>query len=45
MFDEHKVNETNYKKKPKAFREAHPKFVYASIFIIPKNNFGKLGMN
>jgi hypothetical protein len=45
MFDEHKVDETNYRRKPKAFKEAYPKFVYASIYVIPKNNFGELGMN
>jgi len=45
MFDEHKVDETNNRRKPKAFKEAYPKFVYASIYVIPKNNFGELGMN
>jgi hypothetical protein len=45
MFDEHKVDERNYRRKPKAYKKAYPKFVYAYLFVIPKTNFGKLGMN
>jgi hypothetical protein len=45
MFDEHKVGETNYRRKPKAFKEAYPKFVYAFIYVISKNSFGELSMN
>jgi len=36
MFDEHKVDETNYRRKLKASWEAYPKFVCASLSVIPK---------
>jgi hypothetical protein len=45
LFDEHKVDETNYKKRLKAYKEAYPKFKYDSPFVTFENNFNTLDSN
>jgi hypothetical protein len=45
LFDEHKVDEANYRKKLKSYQETYIKFSYDSPFITPKDSFNTLDFN
>lgn len=45
LFDEHKANETNYKRRLKAYRETYFKFKYDSPFTTPKDSFNTSNFN
>jgi len=45
MFDKHKANEANYRRKLKSCIEAYLKFRYESPFVIPKDSFDTLDFN
>jgi hypothetical protein len=45
LFNEHKANETNYRKKLKAYQEAYPKFRYDSTSTTHEDNFNTSDFN
>jgi hypothetical protein len=45
LFSEHKADETNYKRKFKAYKEAYLEFDYEFLFITSKDNFVGLDMD
>jgi hypothetical protein len=45
LFDEHKVDETSYRRRLKAYMEAYPEFKYDSPFVIFEDNFNISNFN
>ncbi len=45
LFDEHKVNEANHKRRFKTYKEANPKFKYESTYVTLEDNFNTSNFN
>jgi hypothetical protein len=45
LFDEHKVDETNYRRKLKAYQETYIEFSYDSPFVTLGDSFNTLDFN
>jgi hypothetical protein len=45
LFDEHKADEANYRRKLKAYMEAYPKFKYDSPSTTHEDSFNTLDFN